>query len=399
MPGLQAENVAELELLRGWLAILKDALEDLEDARTTISAVVRKLVSDSQTHRRTWTGKYDEYKRKLGEQLALAGVESPRELVTQVSTLQERITIIEKEDRPRLIDLRKAIEHREVERANLLARLERVDGEITQKRSQKVDELNTTLNGNLIITLNTAADRAGFKATLTELCANVATSSNRIQNRENQVTLLVQSLSPRELAAALQRRGVVQRSDDQPGSMLQEICGITSHTQTVICNIANDIEMINRLQTVPTPDVLHVEVRRRGETTYAPLRSGLSPGEQCAAILTLALQTRTRPLLLDQPEDELGYWYVVHNIVPKILRTKFTRQLLIVTHDANIPVLGDADYVIQMENQPCPDMGRVCVVAAEGCFESSRITGALMELEGGQQAFQLRKHRYMLPKA
>jgi hypothetical protein len=138
----------------------------------------------------------------------------------------------------------------------------------------------------------------------------------------------------------------------------------------------------------------------RGESAYADLRTGLSPGEQSAAILTLALQTRTQPLILDQPEDELGYSYVVHLIVPKILQAKFGRQLLVVTHNANIPVLGDADYVTKMENRPHPDPARArqCVVAAEGCFESLNVTQSLIELEGGQQAFRFRQHRYALPR-
>ncbi len=102
------------------------------------------------------------------------------------------------------------------------------------------------------------------------------------------------------------------------------------------------------------------------------------------------------PLIIDQPEDELGYNYVVHLIVPKILQAKAARQLLIVTHNANVPVLGDADYVIQMENRPCPEKGRVCVVANEGCFENPDVTQALIELEGGKQAFQFRQYRYGL---
>ena len=103
------------------------------------------------------------------------------------------------------------------------------------------------------------------------------------------------------------------------------------------------------------------------------------------------------PLIVDQPEDELGYSYVVHLIVPKILEAKFSRQILIVTHNANIPVLGDADYVMQMENRPRSDSGRTCVVANAGSFESVAVTKALIELEGGQRAFDFRRFRYAIP--
>ena len=114
--------------------------------------------------------------------------------------------------------------------------------------------------------------------------------------------------------------------------------------------------------------------------------------------MTLALRTRNSPLVIDQPEDELGYSFVVHLVVPKILQAKAHRQLLIITHNANIPVLGDADHVCKMENQPLADGGRRCIVAEAGCFESSSITRALVELEGGPRAFQFRQYRYSLPE-
>ena len=185
---------------------------------------------------------------------------------------------------------------------------------------------------------------------------------------------------------------------DGTKTTLRALCGITENTQTVLATIGNNVDLLNRIQTVTVPDVPEILVRRRKETSYASLKTGLSPGEQSAAILLLALETRARPLILDQPEDELGYGYVVHLIVPKLLNAKFSRQIIVVTHDANVPVLGDADYVIKMENIPTATTGRACVAVAVGCFESLPVTSALLELEGGHRAFQFRRHRYALPK-
>jgi hypothetical protein len=166
----------------------------------------------------------------------------------------------------------------------------------------------------------------------------------------------------------------------------------------VLCRIADDIRLLTRLQTVNVPDVPNILVRRRGEKEYANIRTGLSPGEQSAAILTMALQTRRLPLVIDQPEDELGYSYVVHLVVPKTLEVKSSRQLLIISHNANVPVLGDADYVLKLENVPQEGGGRRCVVQCAGCFECGEITAALLELDGGRRAFEFRQHRYALPR-
>ena len=124
--------------------------------------------------------------------------------------------------------------------------------------------------------------------------------------------------------------------------MLAGLCGVTENTQNVLCSIADNIRLLNRLTVAPVSDVLRIKVRRSGESKFADLRTGLSPGVE-RAILTLALETRSIPLRPDQPEDELGYYYVVHLIVPKMLQAKFSRQIIAVTHNANIPVLGDSD--------------------------------------------------------
>src|SRR5262249_30690637 len=233
---------------------------------------------------------------------------------------------------------------------------------------------------------------------LDELCSEITTGESHIRNREGQLQRVVANVAPLHLARCLKEKGQI-KLDDGTTTDLQHLCGITEHTQNFLCRIVDDIQRLNKLEVVEPPDVPQILVRRRGENTFADLRSGLSPGEQSAAILTLALQTRSMPLILDQPEDELGYSYVVHLIVPKIIEAKFSRQLLVVTHNANIPVLGDADYVLKMENRPQGESGRVCVVATEGCFESAVVTKALIELEGGERAFEFRLHRYAMPRS
>lgn len=196
---------------------------------------------------------------------------------------------------------------------------------------------------------------------------------------------------------ALRNKGNVNIAGT-PDATLKDFCGITENTQHFLCRLADDIRLLNQLETVAVPDIPQILVQRRGETSFADLRTGLSLGEQSAAILTLALQTRSIPLIVDQPEDELGYNYVVHLIVPKILESKFFRQILVVTHNANIPVLGDADYVIKMENRPRPEGGRMCIATNAGCFESPAITKVLIELEGGTRAFNFRRYRYALTR-
>ncbi|WSS10114.1 hypothetical protein OG320_16490 [Microbispora sp. NBC_01189] len=75
-----------------------------------------------------------------------------------------------------------------------------------------------------------------------------------------------------------------------------------------------------------------------------------SPGQRSAAMLSFVLHQGIEPLILDQPEDDLDTTLISELIVNELRRSRWKRQLIVVTHNANIPVLGDADRVIVLES-------------------------------------------------
>ncbi|MGH2406445.1 MAG: hypothetical protein ACRDF7_00005, partial [Candidatus Limnocylindrales bacterium] len=119
--------------------------------------------------------------------------------------------------------------------------------------------------------------------------------------------------------------------------------------------------------------------------------SRLSGGEQVSLILSLFLEADdTRPLVIDQPEDELDKAYLFDVVLPALRRLKGHRQLIFVTHDANIAVNGDADQVIYLK----ADAERGWVEAA-GAIEQPLIRQAVLTvLDGGEAAFELRSRKY-----
>ena len=52
------------------------------------------------------------------------------------------------------------------------------------------------------------------------------------------------------------------------------------------------------------------------------------------------------PLIIDQPEDNLNSEFIYHSLVPVLRMAKEIRQIIVVTHNANITVLGDAEQII-----------------------------------------------------
>lgn len=375
---------------------LRTAIDSIEAARIAIVAAVETLRQSTLSLETGWGEKKRDHDDSVRAKLRIAGVESPQEIIDCVQFLRAQIDNIKTKRQPRLSEICGSIDQHEGTRVELLANLETTLSEIGAIRQEKATELTESVSGQVRISITRNGDTALYAQVLDELCSEIASRDSRIQNREGQLSRVVSQVTPIQLARTLAAKGGIMKSDGTQTN-LQDLCGITEHTENFLCRIADDIIRLNKLQTVETPDVPEIQVQRTGEATFADLRTGLSPGEQSAAILTLALQTRSMPLILDQPEDELGYSYVVHLIVPKILQAKFSRQLLVVTHNANIPVLGDADYVLKMENQPRAPTGRACVVAESGCFELPAITNALVELEGGHRAFEFRQHRYAVP--
>ena len=114
----------------------------------------------------------------------------------------------------------------------------------------------------------------------------------------------------------------------------------------------------------------------------------LSTGQRCTTILPILLVQSERPLVIDQPEDNLDNAFVYDTIVKALRAVKGSRQVIFVTHNPNILVLGDAE--------------RVFVFASDGQHATLRQVGTVDEckddiekiLEGGREAFLQRKARY-----
>ena len=133
--------------------------------------------------------------------------------------------------------------------------------------------------------------------------------------------------------------------------------------------------------------VLELEV---AEGKYRPL-SALSGGQRVSLLLTLLLETSdNRPLVIDQPEDELDNRFLFETVLPALKHLKGRRQLIVATHDANIVVNGDADMVIQLE--ATADNGRV---ACAGAIDDPAVRDAIVQtVDGGREAFRLRRWKY-----
>ena len=110
---------------------------------------------------------------------------------------------------------------------------------------------------------------------------------------------------------------------------------------------------------------------------------------EATALLPLILRHAEFPLVFDQPEDDLDNRFIFNELVARIRDLKRTRQLEFVTHNANIPVLGNADRVIAMSMATA----RLAAPPTAGTIDEMR-KPILDILEGGADAFRERRKRY-----
>ena len=116
--------------------------------------------------------------------------------------------------------------------------------------------------------------------------------------------------------------------------------------------------------------------------------TSLSTGQKCTTILPILLLESENPLLIDQPEDNLDNRFIFETVVANLQRVKASRQLIFVTHNPNIPVLGEAAKVVVMDSD-----GGAARKTPDGSVDQCKQQIVTL-LEGGEEAFRLRGQRY-----
>lgn len=122
----------------------------------------------------------------------------------------------------------------------------------------------------------------------------------------------------------------------------------------------------------------------------------LSTGQKATAVLLLLLLESSAPLVVDQPEDDLDNRFITESIVPIMRDEKLRRQFIFSTHNANIPVLGDAELILGLDVSGEAETGQANIANEHmGSIDSQPVRELVEEiLEGGKDAFEMRRSKY-----
>jgi PHP domain len=168
------------------------------------------------------------------------------------------------------------------------------------------------------------------------------------------------------------------------------------------CNISIDWarQLLSRFQDLTRLHDLEIEAKparpiirvltRESQPRQIPVNQ-LSDGQKHTILLTIAMLAESNvPLLMDQPEDDLDNAFIFNSVVSNLRGIKERRQVILVTHNANIAVLGDSELLLPMRREA--SIGRV---VERGSIDRPPTKSAVQQiLEGGELAFQRRKEIY-----
>lgn len=151
-------------------------------------------------------------------------------------------------------------------------------------------------------------------------------------------------------------------------------------------------EVIDRLDLWFPEDSLEVQYSTTGDGQHFRSIQEGSPGQKTAALLAFLLSYGEEPLILDQPEDDLDNHLIYDLIVTQLREVKRVRQIIVVTHNANIVVNGDAELVVALA--VC---GGETKKDCEGSLQEKLVRDTICDvMEGGRKAFEDRYRRIVL---
>lgn len=271
---------------------------------------------------------------------------------------------------PRLDANAKVIQELLEARSNMLEELRAHETDATERLHEAIRAANNAAGGVVVVKPLPAKDRSNV----------IDLIKTKVSGQRTQIAAAVQepTFSPQALAEAI-------RAGTEELAKLGIRGAQASHLLGAGEELARELEELTLSLGVEV--LLKIDGQRE-------LRSldQLSKGQRATALLLLLLSASDAPLIIDQPEDDLDNNFIYKGVVRHLRKLKGKRQIIASTHNANVPVLGDAELIVVLENDG--DHGRPSDSGVGSLDDRTIRSLAENILEGGPAAFNARQHLY-----
>ena len=354
LAGVRGRSVEAARALRAAIGVVEDAEVD-----------VRQLIEQNTADRLLTDDKARASRRVLDELHTGAGA-----IARQVEVLTEREAQL------------RALEDLVSDRAAKVAGLQRLRRDVFEEleavlvvryesRIQIVNQLKADLGPEI------KADVV--ESGMTNVYANIVAGALRGSglHYNSLAPLFATRMSPLELVEA------VESNDIQAITEAVEITN--DRAMTVLTHLQSG--SLTDLIAAPVDDA--VELSLLDGLDYKESDS-LSIGQRCTVVLPVLLSGHGELLIIDQPEDHLDNAFITETLVERLRGRQAGDQFILASHNANIPVLGEADLVVRLGSD-----GRRGFVEHAGKLEAPATVKAITSvMEGGVEAFERRATFY-----
>jgi chromosome segregation protein len=246
--------------------------------------------------------------------------------------------------------------------------------DIFNTRLSSVEEINEKLKGRLKISVKYEEDKKEFLDRLGTLLKGSRVSTDAIDAMCN---------NPKTIDGVLLAKYIKEGEE----RLVQEF-DLTNTMATRIANwFLDGKSRLFELETLFPEDKIAIQLRVNDE--YKNLEE-LSVGQKATALLLLLFAQENRILILDQPEEDLDNRFIYEDVVKILREMKGRRQIIIATHNANIPVLGDSELILVLESRE-----EHCAIVDKGSIDKNSIRKHIKDImEGGEEAFKRRAEKY-----
>ena len=370
------ENLPGKEILADTDAILNQFTRDMN----SIATEIKKAIEKAQTGLQEIRGRWEERKKAV-----MASYEAIlRDLQKSKVDGEEFIRLRRQIEELRPLKERQAILQRnlkehETERRNLLSEWEDVKAEEFRNLERAAKKVSRKLEGRVLVDVTAGGNREPLVQLLRDQVGG------RLSETIESLTQSTDFSLPLFAAACRDSREALSKKFNIPPSQSERI---TQAKPDVIMKI-------EELDLPPTT-AIKLNVAAEDQPPMWQALEDLSTGQKATAVLLLLLLESDAPLVVDQPEDDLDNRFISDGIVPKMREEKRRRQFIFATHNANIPVLGDAELIVGLTAFGEAGQGKAKLPREHMGSIDMRPVRELVEevLEGGKDAFEMRRLKY-----
>ena len=340
---------------------LGTTIEIIESAETEVQA----LVDQNTAHRLEIDDRARASRRTLDDLQAGAGALSRKvEILTEREAQLAALEDLAKDRAAKVSNLQKA-------RRQAFEELEQVRAQRFESRMQVANKLKDQLGPEI----KTHIIESGMTSSYANIIAAALRGSGLHYN--TLAPLFAAHMSPLELVEAAESNDVQ--------AVTEAVKVTTERAMNVIAYLQQ--RSLAELIAAPVDDTVEFSLLDGVEYKDS---DNLSIGQRCTVVLPVLFTGHGELLIIDQPEDHLDNAFVTETLVERLRERQAGDQFILASHNANIPVLGEADRVVRLGS----DGRRGFIEHAGKLDEPATVKAITSVMEGGVEAFDRRARFY-----